>query len=1052
MIRSGHKIVFHFIFLFSLLISESKLYSQTSGELVIERITTENSILQKGISQNDVNCILQDSKGLLWFGTWDGLNCYDGYTFTVFKPNLENESLGISHQSVNCILEDKDGFLWIGTDKGLNRFNRNDKSFKQFLKSSVGSNNLVSDTVKSLVEDKEGNIWIGTETGLNRYDNATGGIISYTGHKEKANFGKNINQLYVDRQGIIWMATRKGLYKFNPEINKYYTLFPNTELSGKNISCILQDRMANFWIGTSSGLYKIDYNTKKLLRFKPNSADSLIFYTKKITALYEDWFGYLWIGTSGGGISLLDMQSNNIMPFKGKLKKLNDLKNEYIKSIYEDGLGIIWIGTEWKGVFKIDRSSFRFAHVSDNPNTTPHLNAKTVWAFCRANDNSLWVATDAGLNILYPNSDNFTILNTSNSKLSSNQIRDIYQAKDGKFWIGTFDGGLNVYDAENNEWKNYLPGSGTNRIPDLCVWKIFQDRYDTIWVGTNNGLCKYRPETDDFIQLHYNPDNINSLSNNTIFSIYEDSKANLWFCTYEGLNKYIRNKGAFVSYKHDHSNKFSLSVNSIFSIYEDLKHNCYWIGTMGGGLNRLDKRSGKFYYYTEKDGLPNNIVYKIYPDSRNNIWISTNHGISQFNIDNESFLNYDVRDGVQGFEFNHNAGMMDEDGYIFFGGMNGYNFFNPDNIRQNKNLAPIVISEFKIHDKIFNTDINNGDTIRLKYDQNSFSFKFAALDFTNPNKNLYQYRLKNYNDNWIQTTSELRIANFTKVKPGEYVFQIKATNSSGYWNNDVFSIYLLLKPPWWNTWVFKILMIVFIASLIFYSLRTYFRRLNRKHEWEKRMLTMQKELSEIQQKSLQLQMNPHFIFNSLNSIQHFILEQDEEAAHVYLTNFSSLMRKILENSKHPYISLHEELETIKLYLDIEKLRFSNHFEYNIKLSNKLNPGIIQIPPMLIQPYLENAIWHGLMPKNESGRIDINIEPVSEHQLKFSIRDNGIGRTRAREISKKRRGHKSTGMRNIEERIELMNQLNNTQMKVEVIDLYNDDHEAVGTEVIVFLYI
>jgi len=294
------------------------------------------------------------------------------------------------------------------------------------------------------------------------------------------------------------------------------------------------------------------------------------------------------------------------------------------------------------------------------------------------------------------------------------------------------------------------------------------------------------------------------------------------------------------------------------------------------------------------------------------------------------------------------------------------------------------------------------------------------------------------------------VAEFTKVPAGTYFFQVLASNNDGIWNEKGISICIIIRPPWWQTWWFIGFNIIIALTILYFTFLYYTFRIKTKHELEKKMLYLEKEFIEAQQKALRYQMNPHFIFNSMNSIQNFILQKKEEEAHLYLTNFSSLMRKILENSKHSTISLQEEIETVQLYLDLESLRFRDQFNYEIIVAEKLNPMNVTIPPMLLQPYLENAIWHGLVPKKGNGKITIEFKIYNRNNLLISISDNGIGREKAAEISSKRKHHKPTGMRNIEERLELMNRLNETNMRVKVTDLKNQKGDAIGTRVEIYI--
>jgi ligand-binding sensor domain-containing protein/two-component sensor histidine kinase len=1047
------KIVLAFTILIAL---TSVLLAQDFKVITYEKITSENEILVKGLSQNSVYCMMQDSKGFLWFGTWDGLNKYDGYEFTIFKPSLNYPQQGISHQTINALYEDQFGKIWIGTDGGLNIYDREADSFIQYF---CGISSISNDTITAITEDFKGNVWIGTKNGLNKYNPETKDFEQFfhkQDDKDNSIINNHISYLIIDRKQNLWIGTIDGICKYDIRAEQFGCFCRNEKcncLEGENILCIYQDKSSNIWTGTTNGLYKWDTEEQNLYRYKniPGAKNSLS--NNNVSAIYEDWFGFIWIGTLGGGLNKLDPVSNEFvkLDFEGKNRKPH---NDFINQIFEDKSGILWVCTAWNGVSKIDRATFRFKHYKHTPSDNSGLNTNIVWSIYENEETQkVWIGTNNGINIFDRKNNAFTYLKhkpgNPNSP-ASNEIRDIIKDSKGRYWIAYFDAGFSIYYPEENKYRHFKHEPGNkNSIPSNHVWKIFEDSRGNFWIGTNNGLSRIIDDSFRVKNYFYQQNKKHSLSNNSIFSIYEDSENNLWFCTYNGLNLYLPDEDGFYAYKHEDGNPNSLSINSVFSIYED-KKGIYWIATMGGGLNRFNKKTNEFIYYTEDNGLANNVVYRILEDKNDNLWISTNHGISRFNTYNETFINYDVKDGIQSYEFNHNPAYKNKKGEMYFGGMNGFNLFNPSIIQKNEYVPKVTIIDFHIFNELVKKEIQDGDTIILSHDKNFFSFKFAALDFTNPQKNKYRYRLKNFNKAWIKTDADKRFAEYTKVEPGTYIFQVKGSNNDGVWNENATTVTIIVKPPWWATWTFRIPFGLFLISSIWYAISRRFKSLRRKHDVEKKMLTIEKQFIEVQQKALRLQMNPHFIFNSLNSIQHFIIEQDEESAHMYLANFSSLMRKILENSKYNQITLSEDLATIELYLELEKLRFTNHFSYNIDIEESINPNLVKVPPMLLQPYLENAIWHGLMPKKNKGKLEIKIERFDKNTLVFRIIDDGIGREKAAEITRKRKNHKSTGMKNIEDRIALMNDLNNTKMKVKIIDLYDDDKNAVGTEVNLYI--
>jgi hypothetical protein len=480
-------------------------------------------------------------------------------------------------------------------------------------------------------------------------------------------------------------------------------------------------------------------------------------------------------------------------------------------------------------------------------------------------------------------------------------------------------------------------------------------------------------------------------------------------------------------------------------VYED-EEGIYWISTMGGGINRFDPRTEKFQAYTLEDGLSNNVTYATLEDRLGNFWIPTNWGLSRFNRLDTSFINYDVKDGLQGNEFNGNASYVAEDGEIFIGGMNGFNAFYPEDIKKNKRIPEIAITAFRIFNEIQSRTILDGDTIQLAYHDNFFSFEFSALDFTNPSKNKYKFKLEGYDMDWNYRDASRRIAEYANVSPGTYTFIVQASNNDGVWNEDGLSITITIIPPWWATWTFRIFFAIFIIGITWYLISMRMSQLKARHEADRKMLQIEKQLFDIEQRALRLQMNPHFIFNSLNAIQSFVIANDTDKAIHYLAKFSQLMRLILSNSRESHIPLKDELKSLIYFMDIERLRFDNKFEYEINKDPAIDDEFIAIPPMIIQPYVENAILHGLIHQSKKGKLKIDLS-LRKDIVFCAIEDNGIGRKEAmkiREASGIKR--KSKGMMITKERLDLLNKQYKDKYSVKIIDLKDPEGRASGTRV------
>jgi hypothetical protein len=457
------------------------------------------------------------------------------------------------------------------------------------------------------------------------------------------------------------------------------------------------------------------------------------------------------------------------------------------------------------------------------------------------------------------------------------------------------------------------------------------------------------------------------------------------------------------------------------------------------------------------DFLNNNVVYSILAENDSSFWISTNAGLSNIQW-NESVLlkkanpqirNFDESNGLQSNEFNTGAYTKLRDGRFVFGGLNGVNVFHPSEISNNPEVPVVYINEFKVFENPLQTkeDICFLDKVDLRHFENSISLSFSTLGFSLPGKIKYQYKLEGYDKEWINTTDRNYVS-YTNLNSGKYEFQVRCANADGIWSDDYTRLQITIATPFYKTWWFILASVLLVVQLIY---MIYKNKINQIREKEAIRIQYTKELAEVEMKALRAQINPHFLFNSLNSINNFILRNDTKLASRYLVKFSQLVRNILNNSSATFINLEEELQTIELYMIIEGMRFSNQFSYQIVLSPEIQPGSIRIPSLLLQPYVENAIWHGLLHKDGEKNIVISVKRNDQQYICIEIEDNGVGREKARQLESKTKKHKSFGMALGESRLRLMNLGSTPQSSVEVVDLHNVDGEATGTKIIITLF-
>ena len=1047
---------YRFLLLFATLLA-SGVFAQ-NNTFRFDKITSENIKIEKGLSVNSVNCILQDTKGFIWFGTWDGLNKFDGYKFTVYKANEFEKNNELCNQTVRALFEDKDSNLWIGTEGGLNKFQRKSQIFTQYKHHITDKTSLSNDTILSILEDSHGNFWIGTQNGLNLFNKQSGKVIRILNNPaDKYSISNDVvYDIIEDKQGFIWFATKNGLNRYNC-LNKKFTHYfydnkNENSICSNKIFSIIQDKTGDIWIATDNGICRLEVETEKIIRYYHDTKNQNSISSNEIKKVFEDSKGLLWIGTSDHGLITYDKKNNIFNKYQYTPDADNSLSSNSISSIYEDKAGIIWVATS-KGVNKIDRNSYKFMHYQHEENDNNSLSNNLIWTFCNDKANgTVLIGTSDGLDIFDKKTASFIAykINTiEKNNLSENLIKAIIKDKEGNFWVGTEGAGVfEINISESGKFKkiNILKKINTNQnLSDNYVWCLQEDNKGYIWIGTNNGLNRYDIKKNEIKIFKHNSYNPYSISNNIINVMYQDKDSILWIGTYNGLDRYESKTGKFYTYLHNYKDAKSLSNNRVFGILED-ENGIMWIATLGGGLNKLNKRTGIFKYYTEKDGLANNVVYCILEDNKENLWLTTNSGISKFNILSETFVNYDIKDGVQSSEFNQNAAMKTNDGQIYLGGMNGFNAFYPNEIILNKFIPPIVVTSFKIFNQAQDNEIKDGETITLPYKDNFFSFEFSALDYSNPAKNKYKYKLEKFDKEWIYCDAGRRFAEYTKVSPGTYIFKVKGSNCDGVWNEKGISITIIITPPWWATWTFRISFISFLIFIGWFTITRRIKQIHKKHQIEKKVLEIEKQVFDLEQKALRLQMNPHFIFNSLNSIQSFIINNDSDKATLYLAKFAQLMRLILSNSSESFVPVKDEMKALAYYMDIENLRFDNKFDYKIIVDPEIDDDFIGIPPMIIQPYVENAILHGIIHKPERGNISIKLT-LQSNTILCIIEDNGVGREKAMEF-KNHSGlvHKSRGMIITKDRLEILNKQQKGHISVNVIDMNDENGNSLGTKV------
>ena len=821
-----------FVFVCLAAVVSNILYAQK------EKIRFEKISIEQGLSQSSVVRICQDKKGFLWIGTFEGLNRYDGFQFKVYKNN-PTDSTSLIQNTVRSIIVDHLGILWVGTERGLSRYNSDKDNFTNYLSEPGNSNSLPNNYIRRIYEDMNNNIWITTEGGLSRYNSKNDSFVNYT-HDPQNRFSivdNSVRTVYEDKQNNFWVGTEKGLDLMDRNTGKF-THYKNdpadpSSLSENFVIAILEDKEGMLWIGTrNGGLNRFDRKNKKFIRYKydPNNPYSLRYNT--VTSILEDSSGDLWFATYGGGLEKYDRENDRFIHFQKEFYDPHSISGNAVHCIFEDRSGIIWLGVDFGGLNKLDKRKNQFIYYGNNPIDPNGLKTSNINVFYEDpadNGKKIWIGTwGEGFALFDRVNDKFTFYKNNPAdanSLSNNIVRCILKDKNGMLWIGT-DGGLNKFNPRTRTFKRYFynsndPGSLRNNLLKV----IHEDRDGDIWIATNGGgLELYDKKNDKFI--HHLPDskNPNSLNDNIVWFIHEDKEGIFWLGTNAGgLNRFDKSTGSFTHFMKDPNNPKSISENKVLTIFEDGKNNL-WLGTAGGGLNKFNKATMEFEKFTVENGLPSNTVHAIVGDNDNNLWISSTRGISKFNLVTSEVNNFSARDGLQSDEFHVNSFCKSITGELFFGGFNGFNIFKPEKIKRSEFIPQIVFTDFRLFNKpvqiggliggriILEKSITETKKIILSHKDEIFSIQFAVMDFSSPEKNMYAYKMEGFDNEWNYVGNRF-FATYTKLPPGEYIFHVKGSNHNGVWNEAGISIAILIEPPFWETWIFRLSTAVVLIGL-----------------------------------------------------------------------------------------------------------------------------------------------------------------------------------------------------------------------------------------------
>jgi ligand-binding sensor domain-containing protein len=1050
-----------------------------------------------------VNGIAQDRFGYMWFA--DNSNgClvrYDGYRMKIFSHNPADTN-SLNKSPLECITSDPSGDIWIATWSGADKF---DPSTNRFIHYDCLTGETKPFTSCILI-DHLGYLWLGTDAGVVGLNPRTRKITIYS-HRDNDPTSLSCNMvrsLYEDKAGVLWVGTGMafevqskcgGLNKFDRNTGQFtrYLHDPNDphSLASNKVRAMFEDSKGIFWVGTDGdGLHIMDRNagTFTRLSYDPRQPGKLSRPPVKkeypfdhITFITEDISGKIWIGTYSEGIESYDPARKIILRFVGPDKERSKgFTDEHAWCAYTSRDGTLWISTDNGNLFTVDPLQTGFRAVSFSVNmelALGHSVGSNSWRNSLEDQAGNWWTTGATSSNVY--GDNRTRLTMINPKtkekkiflhrasdphsLTDNNLTCLSLGSDGRVWVGTVNG-INVFDLQTNKFTRYFYNSKTHgnevRIldrstykDDTAVYSFFDTKKET-YFGTSKGLFVLNHSSGKFSHYANDPADSASLSIGWgVCDFLEKGDGNIWMRVFQEE----ANGGAALELFNTKTKKFrhylkGKEINNIFKSSDGR----IWATTRGGLYYENDSLNTFSLAGDWNSQFRNARFRSITEDDDGNIWGVSSLGIFRLNLHKNELCLYANKFGIYDVKLDYQLSAKISTGELIFGNPHGgyYGCFPHDVINPlppQLHLTDLKIDGHSVNpfakNDVLKGPIETARVINLRHNQNIFSLDFDAIHFSDPANNVLQYKLDGYENAWLNVGME-KTAYYFNIPPDHYVFRVKASSSYGL--NSELAVDIIIHPPWWQTWWFRIIAIASFVVVLYVLVRWWlgrkFKLKLERSEKERQLAALSQKTTELEMQALRAQMNPHFIFNSLNSINMFILENNKLQASDYLSKFSRLVRLILQNSQEASIPLEREVEALKLYLELESLRFDNKFEFKISVGDDVDTTLLRVPPLIIQPYAENAIWHGLMHKKEKGHLEIELYQ-QEDVLICKVIDDGVGRTGAEQLENKSANkHKSMGIKITESRI-AMTQVNGNAQLVEIKDLVYPDGHAAGTEVI-----
>jgi len=986
------------------------------------RLTTND-----GLSHNRVTDIIQDNYGFVWIATVDGLNRYDGNTFEIFTHNEDNFT-SLTSSFITCLAERGNGDIYIGTKRGLNIYNRTNNSFVPvYLKQDDISDSLPH--IRQLLFDNDSILFIETVNGyLIEYVVNSKTIKGTYKHSTVNQLYYLYHSLYRDKSGTLWIGTRNQPPMYLDETAHKIVTIESDEHDffkkrSDDMACYYEDSYGNFWMTALDGVYLFDKQNKTFSKFLATTT-----YDVK-----EDNSGNIWFATGSGALKL-NLKDSTIIQMENEKDNPNSISSNSVHSILEDDMGNLWFATS-RGVNIYSPPAFAFRHFTHIPGIANSPEGYVVTAVAEDTKRNLWIGyQDDGLDYFNRKTAEFTHylhdLKKTNT-IASNKVSALY-LDNNMLWIGLWRGiGFNLLNLKTKRFSLFTYYK--RNLEKDWYSDFVEDKDGNFYIGFwgADGLTSFNRNTKRFTQFYRNKFERVSCSR-LVTKLLLDSGGAIWFGTTAcGVHRYFPYNDSAVSYFSDGDTTHGLYSNNVADITEDKFGNVWLINDV---LQKYIPENDSFISYGYTNGLTTNELSAVLADDAGNIWVSTiNQGLFKFNTSDLRFKQYVKQDGLKSNSFTQ-ARLKLKSGELFFGCTNGFNIFNPNDIVDNNSIPTPYFGRLFVFDHIVSNNLEMDEKIVLEPEENVFTVQLLSSDLANPERYSYQCKLIGYDDDWVDVDNKTRNVRYAAVPAGRYELDYRIGNRMGIWSDKTANVIFIIKQPYYLTWWFITIIVGVAAILLFLFIKQREFDLKQKHR-----------NIELQQRLFRLQMNPHFMFNSLLAIQNFIYKHDRREAGNYLSDFARLFRLILNNSKSEFILLSKEVETLNLYLKLQSLRYPDKFTYNIILDEEIDADFTMIPPMLAQPMIENALEHGIFFKDGLGNIDIRFIYKGDNLL-LEVEDNGIGLTKANKKNDSKPNHKSSAIDITRERIKVLGKRHGFFAIFEIIELKDELNNIIGTKV------